>query len=155
MAHLDQRLNGHRVIGLDTSVFIYHLESHPRYLPLTREVLTGVQAGKWTAITSVVTLMELTVRPWQLERQAVAYEYEALLLHFPNLVLADVTRDVARQAAQLRAVYRFRPADALQVATALVHNATAFVTNDQQIARLASVLDVVMLDDFAPASGID
>jgi hypothetical protein len=28
-----------RAIGLDTSVFIYHLEAHPRYLPLTQEVL--------------------------------------------------------------------------------------------------------------------
>ncbi len=65
-----------------------------------------------------------------------------------DLVLADVTRDVARQAARLRASYRVRPADALQVATALIHSATAFVTNDSFLTRLAPVLDIVMLDDF-------
>jgi hypothetical protein len=47
-------------------VFIYHLEQHPHYFPLTHELLAGVEAGRWTACTSVVTLMELTVRPWQL-----------------------------------------------------------------------------------------
>ena len=124
----------------------YHLYS---YQPLIQELLADVQAGRQTAITSTVTVMELTVRPWQVGRPAVAREYEALLVHFPHLTLADVTRDVARRAAQLRARYRFRPADALQVATALVHGATAFVTNDRRLRRLTPVLDIIILDDFA------
>jgi predicted nucleic acid-binding protein len=144
-----RRLDGHAVVGLDTGIFIYHLEAHPRYLPLTRELLTGVQAGRQAAVTSTVTVMELTVRPWQVGRSAVAREYEALLVNFPNLTLADVTRDVARRAAQLRARYRVRPADALQVATALVHGATAFVTNDRRLARLEPVLGIILLEDFA------
>jgi len=149
MEHLRERLAGHAVIGLDTAIFIYHLENHPRYQPLTQELLTGIQDGRQTAVTSTVTVMELTVRPWQIGRPAVAREYEALLVHFPHLTLADVTRDVARRAAQLRARYRLRPADALQVATALVHGATAFVTNDRQLMRLTPVLDIIILDDFA------
>ena len=67
-----ERLAAHSTLGLDTSVFIYHVEAHPRYLPLTRVLLAGVQTGQWTAITSTVTLLELTVRTWQLDRSAVA-----------------------------------------------------------------------------------
>jgi len=145
---IDERLARHSILGLDTPVLIYHLEAHPRYLPLTQALLAGVQAGRWTAITSTVTLMEVTVRPWQLDRPAVAREYEVLLIHFPHLILADVTRDIARRAAQLRARYRVGPADALQAATALVHGATAFVSNDRALARLSPVLDVVILDDL-------
>jgi len=145
-----RRLARHSVVGLDTSIFIYHLEAHPRYLPLTRELLASIQAGDQRAVTSTVTIMELTVRPWQVGRPAVAREYEALLAHFPNLALADVTRDVARQAAQLRARFRLRPADALQVATAVVHGATAFVTNDRRLEQLAPDLDMVLLDDLLP-----
>ena len=100
---VEERLARHTVVGLDTSIFIYHLEAHPRYLRLTQALLAGIQAGRQRAVTSTVTIMELTVRPWQVDRPAVAREYEALLVHFPNLTLADVTRDVARQAAQLRA----------------------------------------------------
>jgi len=146
---LRERLAGHAVIGLDTAIFIYHLEAHPRYRPLTQELLAGIQSGRQTAITSTVTVMELTVRPWQVGRPAVAREYEVLLVHFSHLTLADVTRDVARRAAQLRARYRLRPADALQVATALVHGATAFVTNDRRLTRLRPLLDIIILDDFA------
>jgi predicted nucleic acid-binding protein len=148
MGRLGGRLAAHARIGLDTAVFVYHLEAHPIYSPLTQEVLAGVESGRWTAVTSTVTIMELTVRPWQLDRPAVARAYEALLVHFPHLSLIDVTRDVARRAAQLRARYRIRPADALQVSTALVHGAMAFVTNDRALARLAPMLDVVLLDDL-------
>jgi len=82
MGQLGERVTAHAVIGLDTSIFIYHLQAHPDYQPLTQELLTGVETGRWTAVTSTVTIMELTVRPWQLNRPAVARTYEALLVHF-------------------------------------------------------------------------
>ena len=153
MEDLRRRLASHGAVFLDTCVFVYHLEGHPRYQPLTQELLAGVESGRYAAITSAVTVMELTVHPWRLDRPAVARQYEALLVHFPNLTLLDVTRDVARRAAQLRARYHIRPADALQVATALVHEVTAFVTNDRRPKRLEPLLDIIVLDDFAPPRG--
>lgn len=149
MGPIGERLASHTVLGVDTPIFVYHFEAHPRYLPLTEEILRGVQNGRWAAITSVLTLMELTVRPWQLNRAAVARAYEALLIHYPNLSVADVTLSAARQAAQLRARYRLRPADALQVATALTLGATVFVSNDRAFMRLLPLLDIIILDDFA------
>ena len=146
-----ERLAAHTTVGLDTSVFIYQLEAHPDYQPLTQALFTNVQAARWAAITSTITLMELTVRPWQLDRPAVAREYETLLVHFPHLTILDVTRDVARRAAQLRAEYRLRPADALQVGTALVHGATAFVSNDRALLRVAPTLDIVILEQLRTA----
>jgi predicted nucleic acid-binding protein len=147
MGRLTALLRDHERMGLDTSIFIYHLERHPRYFPLTQELLSGVEAGKWTAVVSTVALMELTVRPWQLERPDVARAYEDALTQFPHLTLADVTRDVARRAAQLRAQHSLRPADALHIATALAHDATAFVTNDRDFARL-DIPHIVLLSDF-------
>jgi len=148
---LRERLTDHTLIGLDTCIFVHHLAAHSRCLPLTQDLLTGTQAGEQAAITSTVTVTELTGHPWQLDQPAVARQYEALLAHFPHLTLADVTRDVARRAAQLRARYCLRPAEALQVATALVHGATAFVSNDRGLALLAPLLDIIILDDFGSA----
>lgn len=148
MANFRQRLAAHNIIGLDTSVFIYHIETNPRYLPLTRSILNAVQSGNCKGITSTVTVMELTVRPWRMNRGDVAREYEVLLLNFPNLYVRDVSREVARQAAQLRAGYNLRPADALQVATALVGGATMWVTNDKGLKRISSVLEVMVLDEI-------
>lgn len=148
MERLIERLAAHSILGLDTPVFIYHLEMHPVYLPLTQELLNGVQAGRWQAVTGTITIMELTVPAWRSGREAAAREYEALLANFPHLTLVDVTREVARHAAELRARFNIRPPDALQVAAILVEKATAFVTNDRNLARLQPVVDVVILDDY-------
>ena len=146
---LTQRLQRHAIVGLDTAIFIYHFEAHPRYLPLTRAVLSGIQVGHHQGITSTITLMELTVRPWQLGRITVAQHYETLLANFPNLLLVDIDRQAAaRQAAQIRARFRVRPADALQVAAALTHGASAFLTNDHRLSLLHPIIDVIQLDDL-------
>jgi len=147
MGGLSRRLADGSLVALDSCVFIYHVEAHQRYRSLTGELFQGIQARHWQAVTSVVTLMELTVRPWQLGREDVAREYEWLIAHLPNLLLADITRDIARWAARLRAVHRLPPADALQAATALHYRADALVTNDRDMARMSSTLNVIMLDD--------
>lgn len=148
VASFQQRLASHQLVGLDTSVFIYHLEANQQYLPLTQQVLTSVETGQCGGIVSVVTLMELTVHPWRVNRVDIARQYEVLLIHFPNLVLVDVTREIARRAAQLRAKYNVRPADALQVATAMVSKATLWISNDKKLKRLEPEIEVVILNDY-------
>ena len=76
-------------------------------------------------------------------------QYEILLANFPHLKLVDVTREVARRAAQLRANYNLRPADALQVATALVNGATLWISNDKKLKRIEPDMEVIILDDYA------
>jgi predicted nucleic acid-binding protein len=138
----------HAIVGLDTSIFIYHFEANTRYLPVTTTLLNRIRSRRHHAIVSTVVLMELTVPPWRLGKTEVAQYYESLIVHFPNLRLADVTREVARRAAQLRANYSIHPVDALQTATALVNNASAFITNDKRLARLNGLLKIIILDDY-------
>ena len=147
-ANLQQRLNSHQLIGLDTSIFIYHLEANPQYLSLTQQILKSVESGQCSGGVSTVTLMELTVHPWRINRADIARQYEVLLVNFPNLRLIDVTREIARQAAQLRATYNVRPADALQVASALMCQATLWISNDKKLKRLETELEVVILEDY-------
>ncbi len=142
----DERLSPYSILGLDTSVFIYHLEAHPVYLPYTQSIFNWIASGQKQAVTSTITLMEINVRPLQLGREDIARQYEAVLANFPNLAIADIDRDVARQAARLRADYGIRPADALQVAACLVYDAQVFVTNDKRLARLHPVIEVAVLE---------
>lgn len=144
---LDRRLASHASVGLDTSIWVYHLEAHPRFLPLTTRLLSQIESGQRTGVISVAVLLELTVRPFQMQRPEVAQQYEALLAHFPNLDIVDIDRDITRQAAQLRGAFGVGAMDALQLATALKAGATAFATNDLALSRLSSMIDVIVLDD--------
>ena len=148
MDEFSKRLAKAKVIGLDTPIFIYFLENNARYGPLAQLTINGIEKGKWEGVTSTITLMEITVRPWQLGRESAAREYEAILVHFPNLSVVDVDRNVARAAAQLRAKYNVSPPDALQVAASLSYGAKAFLTNDKRLSRLQELIDILVLDDF-------
>lgn len=118
---MSELLGQHRVVALDTCVWICHLEGHPDYRGLTSEILTAVSAGKFTAVVSELTLMELLVRPLQLEREDVVDEHEALLTHFPNVSLVAIRREILLKAAALRARYGLRIPDAIIVATGILH----------------------------------
>ncbi len=150
MAGLSEILRHHSCIGIDTSIFIYHIEASPLYADPAGEALDTLATGAFRGVTSVLTLMEITVHPLRLGRPLVADEYEILLASFPNLHIIDLDRRIARRAAELRAVHRLKPADALQVASCLSEQATAFLTNDKGLRRVTEV-EVLLLDDFVEA----
>ncbi len=140
-------ISRHQVVGLDTSVFIYQLEEYPPQADVTTDLFRLIQAGRTSAVTSVVTVTELIVKPLQLGRIDTADDYERLLSDFPNLAIVDIDRAIARLAASLRARYRLGSPDALQLASGLTAGATAFVTNDRRLRRVRE-LEVILLDDF-------
>jgi predicted nucleic acid-binding protein len=148
MGGFREKLTDAGVVGLDTSIFIYHLEANPTYAALTKTVFENLETGKFQGVTSTITLMELTVLPWRMGHENIAREYEAVLVNFPNLSIVDVDRNVARLAAKLRADFNVTPADALQVAAGIQAGAKAFLTNDKRLSGLQTVIEILILDDF-------
>ncbi len=152
MGEIGSSLTRHRLVGLDTSVFIYRLERGTPFGDPAALVLEAVASGIVRGVTSALTLMELTVKPLQTGRAELADRYETLVTTFPHLSVAELDRPTLRRAAELRARYRLRPVDALHVAACLQHGATAFATNDRDFRRLGKI-DVLLLSDFVEHDG--
>ena len=148
MGGLREKLTNASIVGLDTSIFIYHLEANPTYAPLTKIVFENMEKGTFKGVTSTIALMELTVLPWRMGHENAAREYEAVLVNFPNLSIVDADRNVARLAAKLRADFNVSSADALQVAASLQAGAKVFLTYDKRLSGLQTVIEILMLDDF-------
>lgn len=138
---------GHKRVLIDTSVWIYHFEQHAEFAAPAGRVIENLEAGKFRGIASELTLLELTVRPLQLGRQDVADDYEILLSYFPHLELVSITREILIEAAGLRARYKLRTPDAIQVATGLRMGATLAVTNDEGW-RKVPLLETLVLSDL-------
>lgn len=152
LSAFERRLAQLHHVGLDTMVFIYHLEDHPRYAPLTTALFSRVESGALRAVTAVVTLIELLVKPLRDGRPQVAAEYEALLCSFPNLQILPVDSGLARVTADLRAQRGLKVPDALQLAAARSAGAEAWVTNDRGFLG-ASALPVLLLDEYVQLTG--
>jgi len=147
MKRLQDFLKNYSVMGLDTSIFIYHLEDHPRYSPLTEVIFNTLEKGINRGVTSYLTLIEVLVKPKTEGLLQAARDYEYYLTTFPNLTFCEMGLDVARKASDVRAAERMKAPDAIQLATAIVHGATAFLTNDRIFERVKGV-EILILDKF-------
>ena len=137
-------------VGLDTAIFIYLIEEHPRYLPLVEPVFAAVDRGRWPGVTSGVTLIETLVVPYRARDQALAERYEMVLTRSRGIHMVDVERALLRAGARLRALTGMGTPDALQVAAALRARSSVFLTNDRRLPRVPG-LRVLQLREYLPA----
>lgn len=85
MGALNEAIPEGSLVGIDTVSFIYHIEAVLPYGQVVGPFFEALDKGVFHGVTSVISLMEITVRPLQLARPEVADEYEALLASFPPL----------------------------------------------------------------------
>ena len=147
---MTRRILGDGPVAVDTSVFIYFIERHPTWLPIVRPLFAEASNGHRTLVSSAITLLEVLVVPYRNGDLAIAERYEGLLTRSRGLALVEVDQHILRASAQLRAVYRLRTADAIQIASALSQRCTAFVTNDHRLPEIKG-LKIVRLADLETA----
>lgn len=144
---LSELLDRHERVAIDTSVFIYHFEDHPRYRQLTVPLFEAIESGRCQASVSVLVRLEVLVMPLREGMDELAEGYRFILDTFPNLQQVDIDAPVADAAASLRAVHGLSTPDSLHLAGAISSGCGVFITNDGQIPTLDS-LAVVTLDSL-------
>lgn len=132
---------------MDTPPFIYFVERHPAYLDIVREIFRRVDSMAIAAYSSVITLTEVLAQPKRAHNPAVEDEYRDLLLHSRNFNLIPIDYSIAEIAADLRARYRLRTPDALQLAATINIGCEVFLTNDAALQRVTE-LRVLVLDEL-------
>lgn len=120
------------VVLVDTAPIIYVLEGHSlaaRFRPLFEHH----EAGRLSLAVSTVTVAEVLTGPFIAGEEALARRYRTLL---ESWQVVEMTGDIAEQAARLRAQYRLKLADAVQLASALAINAEVLVTHDRDFGKV-------------------
>jgi predicted nucleic acid-binding protein len=144
LKYLRAFLRRHRLIALDTSVFIYQLEANPRYLPLTGHIFSWLQRPDSKAVTTTITMTELLVRPYRESNEQRVDQFYGLLSTYPNLDWIAPNLEIADVAARLRVLHGLRTPDDLQAATAEHAAATGFITNDAVFERVKTFETLVL-----------
>jgi predicted nucleic acid-binding protein len=128
------------LVAVDTAPFIYYIEGGSPFDALAVELFEDcIDSGRNPANTTVVTLAEVLVGAFVGGRPDIADRYRDILLAAPQLTLAALTPDIAERAARLRADYRLKLPDAIQLASALATGASHFLTNDDGFTRVAGI----------------
>lgn len=141
-----ERLKG-KIIGLDTMVFIYHFEENQIYSSLTFSIFESLEKGNFNGITSVLTLLEILVKPKKENNSLLTERYKLLLETFPNLQVKTLNENIADIASSLRAKYNLNTPDAIQIATSLEAKANVFITNDATLKKISEI-KVLLLSEM-------
>lgn len=132
------------IVGFDTMVFIYHFEENKRYYPLTMVLLRLVESGEKMGVTSIISLLEILVKPIKDGREDLVREYEFVFETFPNLSNIEIDSNVIKKAARLIADYNLKTPDAIQLSAALIGGAKVYITNDGDLKRVKEIRVLVL-----------
>jgi predicted nucleic acid-binding protein len=130
---------GRKIIGLDTCVFIYLMEDHPRYASACERLLEQVQYKDRAAIFSIIGMIELLTGPKLKKDFKMVKMYRDLLVHHPHLDIYDINEATVESASDLRAVYKLSTPDAIHLATAVSRGAKEFWTNDRKLKKVKEI----------------
>jgi predicted nucleic acid-binding protein len=136
-----------RRVYIETAPFIYIVERPPASAEIIANIFQFINLQAIEMFTSTVTLTEVLTKPIKLGDKSIEQRHLDLFNNTQLLSLIPVTKEIALQAAQLRAAYGLRTPDALHLATALNQGCNAFLTNDKALRRV-SELPVLVLDDL-------
>jgi len=146
--NLAQALAGVNRLFLDTAPVIYHVEGNATYRSRTRLVFQGLSRGDFQAVTSAMTLAESLVGPFRTGNADLAERFRRTITRGVNTRYVGVD-SVVERAARLRAHYRLRLVDSLQIAAALAAGCDALLTNDRDLRRVTEI-KVLVLDELEP-----
>lgn len=117
-------------IALDSNILIYFFNENPEFVDAARQIILSIQEGEAEGIASVLVLGKIM-------RKGDVGLYRALI-GIRNLHFKPVDEVIALEAAKLQ---RARPGlhfvDALHIATAKVHGAHEFWTNDRTLSKVS------------------
>ena len=136
-----------RTIFLDTAPLIYYIEDNQLYSNVLDKLFELNLKMEVQLITSTITLLEVLVIPMKTNNFDLVEKYKSLLCQSDTFKIWDIDVEVAVKAAGLRAKYRLKTPDAIQIATAICRFSDYFLTNDKQL-KIVSELNILILDEL-------
>ena len=136
---------------IDTAPFIYFLEKSSLYFEQIRKFFIDCKNTNAQLSTSAVTVEEYCVYPLSQKNNQAVSNFEKFLDGMEIKVI-PVDKTVALEAAELRAKYpALKALDAIHLATSIINECSAFITNDKRLQQTQEI-SVVTTADLAKTS---
>ena len=138
------------IITLDTNCFIYYFEDSEKYAPKLELVFNKLQEGFIQGNMSILSLLEILVKPKKENNIFLENRYKVILNNFPHLKIVDLSFSIADIAARLRAAYNLKTSDAIVFATSIYTNSKYLITNDGHFKNIGERenISIILLDEL-------
>ncbi|CAN5882558.1 PIN domain-containing protein [soil metagenome] len=128
-----------QAIFLDTAPIIYLIEGHEPFQATLFNFFAAHNRGEFTLVSSVLTYLEVLVRPIRMDRWDLVDQYKQIMNNTTGFQVIEVDSTIAYKAAELRAKYKLKTPDAIQISTAIEAQAHYFLTNDFRLKQIEEI----------------
>lgn len=122
-----------RPVYVDANILIYAMETDSEEGLLSRRWLMQIDRGRFQAVTSELSVLEVLPHPIAAGNRALVAGYRRLLSGKTRLPVMSISSGILLRAAELRAELALGAPDAIHVATALIEHCSSFLTNDTRL----------------------
>ena len=126
-------------VTVDTAPIIYLMEDHPTLLQPFLSIFERIEAGALRGVLSSVTLSEFLSGPLRNNDEILADRYYQALANSNNWHIQVLDAPLSFTAARIKARYKLKLPDAIQVATTLYSQSYALITHDRDFARVTEI----------------
>ncbi len=135
-----------KLVGLDSNIFIYLFDENPEFIKNCHLIFNLLDQGKLEAVTSIISVIEALSYP---STPSVLKAIQEGFKNISNLTVVEVGHGIGIEAAKIRREYGFRTPDAIQLATAKLSKANAYITTDHRLKNYKK-LKVIILSELKP-----
>jgi len=120
---------------IDTNIFLNVIYKEQEFFEMSKKFLQRIHSGESQALTSSITLLEITLDMAESGYTTLADKAIASIEDMHSLDIIPLDKTMTKQAATLVLKDNLTIHDAYHLATALCQKAEAFITRDVELQR--------------------
>ena len=135
-------------ITIDTNIFINVKEEEEPFFKYSSKILDAIEDGQLKGVISIITIAELCVGYYIVNKPKEKDEYISKLYSQDNFIIVNLDRVLADQSAKIRSETNLRLPDSIIVAVSLLEKVSFLISNDERFNRAERFIKVCTSEEF-------
>ncbi len=135
-------------ITIDTNIFINVKEEEEPFFKYSSKILDAIEDGQLKGVISIITIAELCVGYYNVNKPKEKDEYISKLYSQDNFIIVNLDRVVADQSAKIRSKTNLLLPDSIIVAASLLEKVSLLISNDEKFNQAEKFIKVCTSEEF-------
>jgi len=135
-------------VTIDTNIIINVKEEEEPFFEYSSKILDTIEDGQLKGVISIITIAELCVGYYNINKPKEKDEYISNLYSQDNYTIVNLDRVLADQSAKIRSETNLRLPDSIIVATSLKEKVSFLISNDEKFNRAEVYIKVCTSEEF-------
>ncbi len=135
-------------VTIDTNIFINVKEEEEPFFEYSSQILDAIEARQLKGVISIITIAELCVGYYNINKPKEKDEYLSNLYAQHNYTIVNLDRVLADQSVKIRSETNLRLPDSIIVATSLKENVFSLITNDEKFNQAEDLIKTCSSEEF-------